>query len=87
MGLKPQDFWNLTLKEWNLTVKGYVKREERLDKRTAMICATLWNVNGGKNGKPLSPEDFMPKKRKPQTPEEMLNIIKMHNQIHGGKEG
>ena len=87
IGLKSAEFWELTLSEWYMTAEGYAKREERENYRAALICATLWNVHGGRNNKAVSPDEFMPREKKEQTAKDMLQIIKMHNTIHGGQEG
>ena len=87
IGLKSAEFWKLTPAEWGMVAEGYKKREERMDYRTALICATLWNVHGGRNNRAVSPDEFMPREKKEQTAEEMLQIIMMHNTIHGGQEG
>ena len=51
-----------------------------LDFRTGTICAVLANINRNrkKRAKPYTPKDFMPVygKKKAQTPEDMLDVVK-----------
>lgn len=42
--------------------------EERADLRSAIVAATVANVNKGKNRQPFKPADFMPKFEKPKAP-------------------
>lgn len=55
--------------------------------RAALICSVIANANRGKRGKKYGPKDFMPKKRKRQTPQQMLEHVKALNKALGGKGG
>lgn len=52
-------------------------------KQTSYVCSMVGNAAGGKRGgKPWTPDEFLPVKRrkqepKRQTPEEMLSIFRM----------
>lgn len=57
--------------------------------RAGMIAATIANVNRKKGKKPYTAEDFMPrsigkrKRRKAQTPDEMLNYVRCLGVMYG----
>jgi hypothetical protein len=67
------------LKEWQIFSMIEPFGEERQDLRSAMVCATLANVNRGKNQPAYKLDDFMlrfdPKPE--QSPDEMKAILKM----------
>ena len=59
------------------------------DFRTGMVCSVVANANNGKRGKALSPADFMPyykKKKKNQTPEEMMSVLVHASKISKGNK-
>lgn len=87
----------MTLEQLNALVKRYNEEEEakakiiqtqedNLDLRFAQLCAILANTFR-KRKKPYSVKDFLPKKKedKKQTPEEMIERIKLWNASMGGK--
>lgn len=55
--------------------------DRRGDIQAGMICSVLANIHRGKDTRPFSPADFIPKfetpERRPQTPEEQLNFMLM----------
>lgn len=87
--MSEDEFWFLTLKEFNALIERHQTNEEWLNYRPAIICALLANINRGKGSKVYKPQDFMPgakvKLGTPQTPKQMLATIKVLNAIHGGK--
>jgi hypothetical protein len=50
--------------------------EKRLDYRAALLCSVIANANRGKKQKTFKPDDFMPRVKKKQSPEEMLSVVK-----------
>ncbi len=90
IGLKPWEFWQLTLTEWTRMAEGYMAREERNDYRAALICSVLANIHRDEKRRrePYRPQDFMPGEGKPkqsQTPDQMLMIAEAWNAALGGK--
>jgi hypothetical protein len=59
-----------------LLIERHSLAEKRLDYRTALLCSVIANVNRGKKQKAFKPDDFMPRERKKQTPQDMLSFIK-----------
>lgn len=59
--LTDNEFWGLTLAQFNSLVARYRIMQESLDYRTALICAVVANVNRdpAKKRDPFQPEDFM----------------------------
>jgi len=69
------------LREWFAYYNIEPFGEWRADLRQAITSMVIANVNRGKNQKAFKPEDFMPfekpKKRKPQTEEEMMAMLNL----------
>ncbi len=86
MGLKPGEFEELTPAEWGCICEAQEIREERVDCRAALICAVLANCHRDPKSRPLRPADFMPRKRRQQTPEDMFAMVKALNALYGGKD-
>jgi len=59
MGLKPDEFWGMTLREFAWCREGWIARQSAMWDHTASIMALLANVNSGK-GKRFEPGDFHP---------------------------
>lgn len=59
MGLKPDEFWGMTLREYSWWREGYMAKSSAHWDHTASIMALIANVNSGK-GKRFSPEEFHP---------------------------
>ena len=74
-------------------MRQHHKEQERLDRRSALICFVLAEINRDKKKKPqpFTVDDFMPKyeavsvKQKEQSPEDMKEQAKIITQILGGK--
>lgn len=59
MGLLPDQFWNLTFREFQLYRQGFEKRQEIEWMHTSSLMALHANMNAAK-GKKYSPDDFNP---------------------------
>ena len=66
LGLTPDQFWNLTPKEYGFYVKGYGQERERRQKDEEpmlhllrFIGTTLYNANRGKGARALNLEDLI----------------------------
>ena len=80
-----EEFWELTLKEFNALIGRYKDTHDWLNYRTALICSVLANIWRGRKGRVFSPEDFMPgAERRAQTPKQMWNTVQMLNAAFGG---
>ena len=71
--------------------RRYIGEQRRLDARSALICAMLANINRDpkKRSKAFTVEDFMPKyekEREVKSAEEMLETVKLWNQVLRGDE-
>ena len=78
LGLTEDEFWNLSIDEFNALLKRHNLKQEREDSRAAMICTVIANIFRGK-GKPYKITDFMPSKprqKRNQTPVEMVEMLK-----------
>ena len=85
LNLSESEFWELTLKEFNVLTIRYENNNDWLNYRVALICSILANIWRGKNTKSFQPDDFMPRKKsKVQTPEQMFATVKMLNIAFGG---
>ncbi len=88
MKLTSEQFWRLTLKEFNKLCDRHTqdKRAELLN--SALICSVIANVHR-KKGKAYSPEDFMPKdkpkKKKEMSIDDMVEVLKQITLSHGGE--
>lgn len=83
--LGEDEFWGLTLREFNALSERHKDNQDWLNYRSALICAVMANMWRGKNTKAFIPNDFMPKKEhKGQTAEQMLFTVKMLNAAFGG---
>lgn len=88
MRLAEKEFWGLTLAQFYSLAKEYASEQEMLNYRGAMICSIIAEVNRDrkKRSKPFTPDDFMPKKRKPKlTSEQIMNQVKGLNIALGGE--
>ena len=76
----------MTLREFYALADRCQDVRDWQNRRTALICAVAARIGGTKNAKV---EDFMPglAVREPQTPEQMLEVVKMLNAAHGGNFG
>ena len=67
-----------------------VQREEEIqdrhDRRVALVCMVTANMLRGKKRKPFRMQDFMPKKRKRKTTQQMIQFVQVLNAALGGKD-
>ena len=63
--------------EWSVFYSMEPFGDERGDLQAGIIASTVANANRGKNSKPYSPKDFIPKFR--DTPEKMSNSEMIQN--------
>jgi hypothetical protein len=69
LGLALNDFWALAPVDFYHCLKQAEHKEARKDWRAGLIAAVFANAFGkGPNGKPFSPEDFMPRRPKREPP-------------------
>jgi hypothetical protein len=70
LGLGEEEFWGLTLAQFDALAGRHNDRQEREDYHAGLITAAIYNVNRDprKTSRPFTPQDFMPgKKRQPLT--------------------
>ena len=86
--LNDEEFWSLTLKEFNLLMKRHKEQRSAEMFNSALICATIANVNRSK-GRAYTPMDFMPKEevkhKKKMSIAEMVNVLKQVTASNGGE--
>jgi len=88
-GIGPVEFYDMTPLEVKMAIVAYTNNIEVRDRHVARICWVIAEVNRNPNTKPraFKESDFMPqKKKKEQTPEEMLSVLKamFGNHAEGG---
>jgi hypothetical protein len=95
-GLKPSEFWCMTMREYKVFIKNANKRMsdeiEREEYRLAVLLSHSANLHIGKKGKRLKPEDFISKKKKQNSdkkkntmsPQMMAEILKGYTLAVGG---
>ena len=84
--LTEDQFWRLTLGEFNSLCLRHKERQRAELFNSALICSVIANVNRGK-GKAYTPADFMPKenkKKKQMSLNEMVDILKQITAANGG---
>lgn len=59
VGLTPDEFWGMTLREYTYHREGYMARLSSSWDQTASIMSLIANVNSAK-GKKFQPSDFNP---------------------------
>ena len=94
------EFWGLEPAELKALVEQYNReeeekgkllqiQEENADRRAALICAVVANCHRDSKRKPFKVEDFLPRKGKEtkakQTPEQMMQMVKLWNAAYQGK--
>lgn len=78
----------MTPRQFDALRKRKEEADERDDYRTALLCAVIANCAPREKGaKAFTPEDFMPRSapKRPQTPDEMLEIAKIYCLANGGE--
>ncbi|MFS1513060.1 phage tail assembly chaperone [Chengkuizengella sp. SCS-71B] len=74
LSLKPQEFWSLTLAEYNLMIKGYELREEQEWRRTAQLAAWVMSPH---LKRPITADKLFKKKQTNQitSPEQSKQVL------------
>jgi hypothetical protein len=85
VGLKPDEFWNMTFTEIELACKGYETRMARIKEVPRIIAAVLMNVNRG-NNPVIQVEDVIPlytdgKREPPMDKDEYLEYMEFRKRI------
>lgn len=85
--LSPLEFWELTPYEFSLVVSAYYKRreEEAEEKITLAYINAAWTIQFLGKNKPKLDGILKKKQKKEMTDKEMLNQIKILNNILGGE--
>lgn len=87
--LSDDEFWDLTLDQFNALSEQYIQEQENQDLRTALICSLLANIHRDtkKRHKPYEPKDFMPQRRpkKQKTDDQMKNELTALTVALGGE--
>lgn len=60
VGLRPDEFWSMTLREIEVACRGYEVRLARTLEMNRFIASILINANLKKGRKQVRPEDIMP---------------------------
>jgi hypothetical protein len=95
MGIRPEEFGELSLGELAALDRLYVEERNRDDWRAAVIACTMRNVWRDKDTRALEPEELMPwlragaelapkKRRRRQTPLEMRAVLEQVTLAMGG---
>lgn len=76
--MSEEDFWRLTFREFNALVQRENERQKADNYRAAFIVSSIYNVNrdSKKHPEPFTPEDFLSKKKRKQSPSQMLGIAR-----------
>jgi len=86
--LSEDDFWRLTMREYDALLRRRNMNQEGEMYRAAFIVSSIYNVNRDvkKKPEPFRPEDFMAKRAtSKQTPEDMLEMVKHLHAAFGGR--
>lgn len=86
-----KEFMEMTIHEFNVSIKGYFKREKNKSERIAAVMALVANIyrNTKKRPKPYTIQDFLgtsTKDKRQQTPEDMIAVMEMFVASMGGKD-
>lgn len=73
LGMSVEEVLKLTPRRFNSILEEHARVEEKRDKWFAILASAVMN---GYSRKRVKPEDFLQKKKKAQTPEEMLEVVK-----------
>ncbi len=87
MRLSDEGFWGITLRQFMLLLDRRNAQIKREDRNLAEVLAAIYNTVRDPKKRPLTGKDFMPseKRRKVQTPEEMLSVVKAMHRAFGGE--
>ncbi len=85
--LSPLEFWELTPYEFSLVVNAYAKRreEEAEEKIILAYMNSAWTIQFLSKNKPKLDSVLKKKIKKEMTDKEMLNQVKLLNNILGGE--
>lgn len=77
----------MTFREFEALCRRCNDVRQWLNSRTALVCMVMANMWRNPKRRLFTIDDFMPggRESKPQTPEQMLRVVKMLNAAHGGK--
>jgi hypothetical protein len=85
IGLTPDEFWGMIpsdfFKLYQARMEALIEQEERENFRNARLLTLMHNINSKKKRKV---EDFMPKKKKVMSADEMYRTVKGLNAMLGG---
>ena len=84
MGLRPDEFWDLTPYEFERLISGWEKKERWRKEEIAWQTVLVVNCCGHLK-KPISIDDILPTECPGQAPEEHLNITKELNEMARGE--
>lgn len=86
MGLSDADFWQrMTPRQYGALAERWRQQQEREDRRTARICATIYNCVL-RPKEPINEDAFMPRLvRKEQAPQQQLAMVRALNTAFGGE--
>ncbi len=77
--LSEDDFWNMSIDEFQALLRHHNLELERQDYHAALICWTLANIFRSDKSRSYKVSDFMPgkpKQKRKQSTEEMVEILK-----------
>lgn len=85
--ISPLEFWELTPYEFSLVANAYAKRreEEAEERLTLAYINAAWTIQFLGKNKPKLDDVLKKNHKKEMTDEEMLNQIKLLNNILGGE--
>lgn len=89
-----EEFWGLTLRQFDALVRCNMMQQERLDYRAALVCSVIANVNRDpkKRPRPFTPRDFMTtakmqkSRTERQTWEQQLKTVEVLNLAFAGDD-
>lgn len=86
--LSEEEFHDMTFEQFHYLADRVKENERRLDRRAALICSVIANVNRNKKkrSKPYGVEDFMPREKKKQTWQQQLKFVEGLTRALGGKD-
>jgi len=87
LGLSEEEFWRITPRMYMALSRRLEKRRQMELHDLASILAAIYNTIPRKDKKIFRAEDFLPKKKRNQKPEEQLKVSRAINLMLGGKNG
>jgi hypothetical protein len=90
MGMRPEEFWDMTIFEWNCKYTGYLRKRNHQDDQLAFLFRETWayvlHAGGyrGEDEEPIKGEDLLrlpsEKKRKRDTPRSLNPLLSMSDE-------